>query len=370
MGIKNLTQFLKKYEVYETLNINILRYTKVAIDTPMFLFKFKGVTDPSTNDWLGCFITFISFLRKNDIHPIFVFEGKAPPEKAPAQEERREQRQKMTDKTNMIESDLSTYISTGIVSDLLIQVWDKLKYKNNKSLLAKKTLIKTKNFIDVEIIKEEINRRKKFEINITFEDITSLKELFDFMGISWIQSTGEAETDCISLFYDGVVDYIVSEDTDVLAYHSPLNADLKVITNINTTDLTVIQISKENVLRCLNLTSESFRDFCIMCGNDYNKNIFRVGVETSYKLISKWGNIEKVPLDTAILNHKRVRKLFEVKSNHKIHHQVKWCCLPLCSQTEFIDGLTVYMFTYNLKNIDTNYVFKALTHPSFELEII
>ena len=85
MGIKKLTQCLRKYEVYETLDIALLKYTKVAIDTPMFLFKFKGVTEPTTNDWLGCFVTFVAFLRKYDIHPIFLFEGKSPPEKAPAQ---------------------------------------------------------------------------------------------------------------------------------------------------------------------------------------------------------------------------------------------------------------------------------------------
>jgi hypothetical protein len=78
MGIKNLNQFLKKYEVHETFHISNLTYTKLGIDTPMFLYKFKGTTNVNTNEWLGCFITFIAFLRKWDIHPIFVFEGKAP----------------------------------------------------------------------------------------------------------------------------------------------------------------------------------------------------------------------------------------------------------------------------------------------------
>lgn len=370
MGIKNLTQFLRKYKVYETLDITLLKYTKVAIDTPMFLFKFKGVTEPTTNDWLGCFVTFVAFLRKHDIHPIFVFEGRSPPEKAPAQEERRQQRQKMSDKTNAIEKDLENYIGTGIISDLLFQVWEKLKHKNNKSLLVKRTLTKAKTFIDIETIKEEINRRKRYEITITSEDIDNLKKLFDLLGVSWIQSSGEAETDCISLFYDGMVDYIVSEDTDVLAYFQPDESkDLKAITDINTSDLTFVHVSKEKVLDSLNFTSESFRDFCIMCGTDYNKNVPRVGVETSYKLISKWDNIENVPIDTTILNHCRGRKLFEVQSNHKLHEQAKWCLLPKYSQTDFIDELTIFMFTYNFKNVDTNYVFKALTQPSFVLEV-
>ena len=140
VGIKNLSQFLKKHEVQETLNISVLKYTKIGIDAPMFLYKFKGLYNPSSNEWLGCFITLISFLRKWNIHPIFVFEGKAPPEKARAQEERREQRQKIVDRTDSIQRDLETYIGSGIVTPLLSEVWSKIN-KTNKSLLASKKTI-------------------------------------------------------------------------------------------------------------------------------------------------------------------------------------------------------------------------------------
>ncbi len=363
MGIKNLSQFLKKREVYETLNISILKYTKIGIDAPMFLFKFKGVCDPSTNDWLGCFITFVAFLRKQDIHPIFIFEGKAPLEKIPAQEERREQRQKLVSKTNAIQQDLNNYIGTGIVTPLLLQTWEKIKFKTNKSLLVKKTL--TKTYIDVEAIKDEINRRKRFEISITSEDINNLKKLLDLMGVSWIQSSGEAETDCVSLFYDNTIDYIVSEDTDVLAYFNlKQKQELKVIISFNTNDLTFVQISKQKVLDRLNLTSESFRDFCIMCGTDYNKNIFRVGTETAYKFISEKYNIENVPLDTTILNHIRIREIFRVKSNAKLHEKVKWCRLP---HSNFVDELAMFVFNYSIKNVDVNNVFKAMTESDLEI---
>jgi 5'-3' exonuclease len=364
MGIKNLSQFLKKRNIYEIADISILKYTKVGIDVPMFLFKFKGVCDPSTDDWLGCFITFIAFLRKHDVHPIFIFEGRAPPEKIPAQEERREQRQKLVDKTEAIEIDLNNYTKNGTVTPLLLQTWEKIKFKNKKSLLAKKTL--TKTFIDIEAIKEEINRRKRYEINITTEDINNLKELLNLMGISWVQSIGEAETDCVSLFYDGIIDYIVSEDTDVLAYFCPNSEKkLKVIINFNMNDFTFVQISKQKVLDTLNLTSESFRDFCILCGTDYNKNIFRVGPETAYKFILDQYNIENIPLDTSILNHVRVREIFKVKSNSQISEKVKWCRLP---HSNFTDDLAMFIFTHSLKNIDVNYVFKVMSETEVEVE--
>jgi hypothetical protein len=95
MGIKSLSGFLKNHNLYGTLDIVKLKYLKIGIDTPMLLYKYKASTDPETNDWLGQFANFVAFLRRHDIHPVFVFEGKAPPEKCQTQKDRKVQRQKM-----------------------------------------------------------------------------------------------------------------------------------------------------------------------------------------------------------------------------------------------------------------------------------
>lgn len=357
MGIKNLTQFLKKYEVYETLNMSNLKYAKVGIDAPMFLYKFKSAYAPNDRAWLGSFVNFIAYLRKRDVHPVFVFEGKAPPEKFQAQEERREQRHKTIDKTNTMQLDLDEYIKNGTVTPLLTELSKKLK----GSQIKKSLLVKNTSEINIDEIKDEIDRRRKYEISITNEDIEYLKELCKLMGVSYIHSFGEAETDCVSLFYGGVIDYIVSEDTDVLAYFSTQAEDLKVITSFNND--TFVQVSKQKILDVLNLSDESFRDFCIMCGTDYNKNIFRIGVEKSYKFISNYRNIENVPLDTSILNHIKVRKLFTVTINPQLNKKVKWCRFP---SPEFIRGLELFIFTHNLSNMNVGSIYSALSEPDLE----
>lgn len=361
MGIKNLSQFLRKREVYETLKISTLKFAKLGIDAPMFLYKFKGVTDPNTNDWLGCFVSFVTFLRKNDMHPVFVFEGRAPPEKSEAQVERREQKMKLVGKTNSLEQDLNEYISSGTISPLLEEIWEKIQSKSHKNLLAKSTIVKS--FIDVDEVREDIERRRRQEIRITRDDISNLKKLLKILGVSFIQSDGEAETDCVSLFYDGIVDYVVSEDSDILAYFQPFGypeKDLKTITHFNAQDMTFTQISKQKVLSTLNLSAASFRDFCIMCGTDYNKNMFRVGVEKSYKLITTHFNIENVPLDTEILNHVKVRELFEVKTKPEIVQHVKWCRFPT---KKFRLRFTEFMTTFNLQRMDVEFVYNALAQP-------
>jgi 5'-3' exonuclease len=347
MGIKNLSQFLKKHKVQETLNVEELKYTKIAIDTPLYLYKFKC----QTYDWLRCFVNFITFLRTWDIHPIFIFEGKSPPEKCITQDYRREQKQKIMEKTDTIEQDLNLYIETGESSPFLLETFNKLETKKNKSLL-----VKSNQYVNDKAIKTLIDRRRMYEVTITQEDVSDLKELLSLMGIAYIQSCGEAETDCVTLFHTGLVDYILSGDTDVLAYFGTKN--LKVISTINTTNLTFIQTSKNKMLQTLNLSEDSFRDFCIMCGTDYNKNIFRIGVEKSYKLIQEYSRIENIPLDTSILNHTRVREIFTVNSNHNFENDVKWCVPPS------IKKLKKKFFKHNL-TIDINVVINALTTPTF-----
>ena len=82
------------------------------------------------------------------------------------------------------------------------------------------------------------------------------------------------------------------------------------------------------MLQVLGLTASEFLDFCIMCGTDYNKNVFRVGVEKAYKYITTYHNIEHVPLDTTILNHEKVRSMFRIECDFSLGLQAKWCRTP------------------------------------------
>jgi len=64
----------------------------------------------------------------------------------------------------------------------------------------------------------------------------------------------------------------------------------------------------------MELTSDEFLDFCIMCGTDYNDNIPGVGPVKAYALIKEYGSIEHIgrqtSLDISILNHIKSRELF------------------------------------------------------------
>ena len=59
MGIKNLNVFLRKNcpEVYEEIHISEYAYKKVAIDTSLFLCKYKAIYGEK---WLVAFINLVS----------------------------------------------------------------------------------------------------------------------------------------------------------------------------------------------------------------------------------------------------------------------------------------------------------------------
>ena len=82
----------------------------------------------------------------------------------------------------------------------------------------------------------------------------------------------------------------------------------------------------------LNISDNSFLDFAICCGTDYNLNMTKVGPQRAYQLIQKHKSIDSIPnVDTTCLNHVRVEK-FLIRSmifKQWIGITMKWsgvCC--------------------------------------------
>ena len=89
MGIKGLNDFIKKKypTTIKDINISELKYKKLAIDTSLYLYKYKIILGEK---WIDGFINLIMCLRKNDVHPVFIFDNGAPKEKIEEQKRRRE----------------------------------------------------------------------------------------------------------------------------------------------------------------------------------------------------------------------------------------------------------------------------------------
>ena len=249
-------------------------------------------------------------LRNNDISCIYIYDKKAPKEKHEKQQERKHKKLKAEKKIEEIKEALALYEEHGVVRDILTNIMFK---RTNKSL--RKILHSDQNYVVKQIIEDEIRAQENQSINITWDEIDASKELLSILGVCFMDSHDEAETMCSHLCVAGQVDAVLSNDTDVLAYGTP-----KFLTNLDIFQKTCIEIDYEMMLESISMDKAMFTDFCIMCGTDYNSNIYRIGHTKAYRFITTLGSIEelkrnKPDLDISVLNHERVREIFKVPDN-------------------------------------------------------
>lgn len=336
MGIKLLNKFLRNNcpEIYEEIHISEYSFKKVAIDISLYLCKFKTICG---DRWLAAFLNLIACLRKNEVHCVFIYDSGAPPEKELERKERAAQRAKLEAKVYKLEEALEKFHLTCEIDPVLSDLWKKRKGINST---PQRLLKKTTEEIDMRYIEDTIAKMRGQILDIKPEDFQKTKLLFDILKVPYYDAPLEAETMCSDLCKRGIVDAVLSEDTDVLAYGAPV-----FLSKINTTDGTCTSIKYPELLTGLELSSPEFLDLCIMCGTDYNKNIFRVGPEKSYKYIQKYSTIEDIAvnttLDIKVLNHVRGRELFRGYEKRDIK-------IPYCGSPNFLK-LGEFIAKYNIK---------------------
>jgi flap endonuclease-1 len=353
MTINGLSKFLKKncINAYNEIHISNFAFKKIAIDISLYIFKYRLTCQ---HRWLASFVNLVCVFRKHQIHPVFIYDGGSPIEKNAEKEERKLNREKNEDNINILVSSLQHYYNTNEIDQILIDHHNKIskanKFNQPQRLLLTKPPINSSKNIDMNLVIKDIEHKQSYLVNITDEDFKRTKELFDILNIPYFTAPFEAETLCCDLYKRGLVDAILSDDSDVIAYGcSPLK-ELNVSTGICT------QVDYDTILEELQLTKEEFLDLCVMCGTDYNKNIFKVGPEKSYKLIKEHKNIENIhentKLDISILNHKRTRELFTVYSKFDVK-------IPYCKKPDF-NKLEEFMIINNIKlsieNIKSSFV--------------
>lgn len=341
MGIKSLNKFLceKCPEIFEAIHISEYQYKKIAIDISLYMCNFKSLY--GEEGWLGAFIKMVVCLRENDIHCVFVYDSGSPPEKEAERRERRENRDKTDLRVTALELAIEKYHMTSEIDQILID----LKVEDQPKLIRP-----VKSSLNIQAIEYKVKKMRQQLFNITPTDFEVTRKLFDILDVPYLHAPMEAETMCADLCKQGKVDAVLSEDTDVLAYGTPC-----FLSKFNTMTATCLRISHDKLLESLSLKEEEFLDFCIMCGTDYNKNIFRIGPSKAYNLIQKHRSIDVVGenMDVAILNHKRTRELFQKYERATV--KIPYCGFPNFPQ------LQQFLMKKNLR-ISVDSLQKAFTH--------
>jgi len=266
MGIKGLKGIIKKHAadaVNDSFNLN---GKKIAIDSSILMYKYRYQYQSDNFHYLG-FISKIVELLINGAQPIFVFDGKPPDAKKDVLKNRSDTRKKMKEKLEVLLTEfneintLGTNISEFIDSDP-----------------------ESEEAEEVVKIKNKFREIKKIQKNLLYvhkSHSVDIMELLKTLGIPFLESPGEAEESCACLQKNGMVDYILTEDTDSLAFGGS-----NIIFDNKLYSLGVI-------LEKLEFNQDEFIDLCILCGCDYTVGIPKVGPVAALNIIKKHRSIEK-----------------------------------------------------------------------------
>ena len=253
MGIKNLNTLIEQHSRNGKQKIHLSKYSgyTFAVDTNVYLYKYLY---GKSNHIDGMFFMINKF-KKFNIRPIFIFDGKPPTEKNETIKNRRLIKNKLEEKLSLL----------------------KIRITN------------TDNDTEIIELQTEIDNIEKKIIYVNKVVIDKTKQLFDLMGIIYINADCEAEHYCSKLCNLNLVDGVVSEDMDTIACGSKL-----VIRNFTNRDDYAESYILQEILYDLNISYPSFIDLCIILGNDYNHRPRGFIPNELLKLILDNENIENI----------------------------------------------------------------------------
>ena len=253
MGIKNFMKIIQKYspDAITYNKINQYQNKILAIDANLMIYKMifairKNGYDLKNGDiivtHLHSTLQKIKGFIKYNILPVFVFDGMAPQIKKATLQKRKE-----------------------------FQIYMEQKYYKA-------------------VTQDEKKKYYFMKSKITLQEILDVMELIKLFGYPIIEAPEEADSQLADLIKNKKVDYIVTDDLDILVFGGH-----KVLKNFTVSDMKKIQEIDLNIFKKeTKLNQKQIVDLAILLGCDYCPTIQGVGTIGAYKLIQKYGTIEKI----------------------------------------------------------------------------
>lgn len=229
MGIRHLNRFLKDNasSSIKLCNLSELSGKKIAVDISIYMYRFA-----SNNTLIENIYLMLSVFRHYNIIPIFIFDGKPPPEKHELLRKRKEDKREAENEYNKLKNTLE------INKDM--DDSDKQEIIYNMDML-----------------------KKKF-VSINKNDIENVKMLIRSYGATYYDAPGEADELCAMLNIKNKVWASLSEDMDMFVYGCP-----RVIRYFSLLNHTAIVYDVKGILNNLGISQKELREICVLSGTDY-----------------------------------------------------------------------------------------------------
>ena len=229
MGIPQLNHYLqqKSDNGIREIPLSEIKGRSIVVDTSIYLYKYL-----SEGSLIEGFYHLITKLRQFSISPLFIFDGKPPPEKQGELDERKRRKTAAKDEY-----------------EILLQKYR--KEQNHKKRI---------------VMKNTLDSLKRQFIKVTHDDIGSVKMLMQSYGVSYLDASGEADVLCAAIVNSGKAYACLSEDMDMFVYGC-----YRVLRYLSLLNSTVVMYDTATILNDLGFTYSEFKDVCIVTGCDYVK---------------------------------------------------------------------------------------------------
>jgi flap endonuclease-1 len=318
MGIRYLNRFLKENaaESIKLCRLAELYGKKIAVDISIYMYRFASDDNLIENIYL-----MLSVFRYYNIIPIFVFDGKPPPEKSDLLQKRKEDKQKAEEEYNKLKNTLEI---NHAMDDA-----DKQEIIYNMDML-----------------------KKKF-VSINKNDIETVKNLIRYYGATYYDAPGEADELCAMLTIKEKVWACLSEDMDMFVYGCP-----RVIRYLSLLNHTAVIYDVKGILNNLGVSQKELREICVLSGTDYNLECDDTNIKltSTLKYFKKYHksksklcfydwlneNNENIIKDYELL--KKIYDMFDLSQNH---YNIK-----LFEKVKIVNGPIMKTEIYNILKAD------------------
>lgn len=235
MGIRNLNKYLRQHcpASIRAFHMSDLAEKKIVVDISIYLYRYEAENALLENIYL-----MLSIFRSYDITPIFIFDGKPPPEKKELLKHRRDMKEQVQEEYEKLEQLLVT-ASPG---------------DHRKS------------------IRHNMTGLKRQLVHLSKEKIDGVKSLIRAYGATYYDAPGEADELCALLVMKKKVWACLSEDMDLFVYGCN-----RVIRYFSLLLHTGVLYFTKGIYQELHMTRQEFKDICILSGTDYSHETQDIG---------------------------------------------------------------------------------------------
>lgn len=300
MGITGFWNLVREYGSKDSQKDILMAHLEgksLAIDANGFMYQYLHGEDKTFN-FVNQFVWLYLDFKRIGAKPIFIFDGKPPDAKEEAtRKKRREKKRQDYEKIQELERDILNKKSKfDIPQEFVLPGGNASKIQFPE--------VPSEELSNIYWKETELEKKKSNYLDVNKDNISIVITVLKHLGAHvFISEEGESEGTCCILNRLGLVDIVVSRDSDCFVFGakclvkdigSKESRDMQ----LNDSPLKYSNMKMYDVPKILSDLSlddtKKMIDFTILCGCDYTKKKIKgLGAKTAYNMIIKHKTIEK-----------------------------------------------------------------------------